>query len=302
MWFKNLRVYKITDVISANVAECLAAHPFHPCGSLDPVRYGFVPVIPEGREYLHHVAVVQAAMLCAKRQEKILPSAAVNEALDEKVRAISEAESRPVGRKERGSLKDEIIFSMLPKALTKSTLEYAYIDIASQLIIVNSSSAKKAEDLLSKLREALGSLRCVPLVPVNTPTQVMTNWVQTGQLPANFELGDSVELRAGKDGRIVRCKNQELDAAEVLNHINSGMFVTKVSLCWRESITFTVDSDLAIKGIKFDDVVAEKANARNPESRAEQFDADFCVMTVELRALLTDFIAAFGGLTPQEVS
>lgn len=296
MWFKNLRVYKLTEALPAHVAEALKEHPFTPCGNLDPKRYGFVPVIPDTENYVHYVGTVEAAMICAKRQEKILPSAAVNEALEAKVKALADSESRTVGRKERMALKDEIIYSMLPKALTKSSLEYAYVDVVSQLIIVNSSSAKKAEDLLSKVREALGSMRCVPIASASIPTQAMTHWVLTNTLPANFTFGHSIELQANKDGRVVRCKNQELDAAEVINHINSGMFVTKLALRWKDSIDFIVDSDLAIKSIKFEDAITEKANDSNPESKAEQFDADFCVMTVALRALLTDFIAAFGGL------
>lgn len=294
MWFKNLRVYRLLEPLVPNVAQGLASKPFEPCGSLDPLRYGFVPPIEGSSQLLH--TVLSCDMICAKRQEKILPSAAVNEALEEKVRAISKAESRSVGRKERATLKDEIIFTMLPKALTKSTLEYAYVDRKSRLIVVNASSAKKAEDLLSKLREALGTLRCVPLSVKLSVPKILTHMVQTGETPKGFELGSDIELRAGNDRRVVRCKDQDLSADEVHHHIEAGMFVNKLALTWNEHVHFSIDTDLAIKGVKFEDVIMDRANERNPETRAEQFDADFAIMSELLRPFLDELTGAFGGM------
>lgn len=302
MWFKNLRLYRLTEQWSHTPEElnnALEAFSFNPCGSLDTLRYGFVPPLGRhGSEYIH--TTNGYVMICAKKQEKILPSSVINEQLEEKALAISEAESRSVGRKERQTLKDEIIFSLLPKAFAKSSLDFAYIAPQEQLIVVNSSSAKRAEDLLSKLREALGSLRCIPITAKNLPTQVMTHWLQSGKLPNDFELGEECELQAGKDGRVIRCKKQDLSAAEILSHINSGMFVSKLALTWKESINCIIDDQLSVKRLKFEDVISEKANDRNPESKAEQFDADFAIMAGELKQFISTLHAAFGGVQDPE--
>lgn len=302
MWFKNLRLYRLTEQWSHTTEElntALESFCFNPCGSLDTLRYGFVP--PLGRHGSEYVHVTNSyVMICAKKQEKILPASVINEQLEEKALAISEAESRSVGRKERETLKDEIIFSLLPKAFAKSSLDFAYIAPEEKLIVVNSSSAKRAEDLLSKLREALGSLRCLPLTAKGQPTQVMTHWLQSGEVAADFSLGEDCELQAGKDGRVIGCKKHDLTTAEVLNHINSGMFVSKLALTWKESIHCVIDDQLAIKRLKFDDLISEKANDRNPESKAEQFDADFAIMTGELKHFIAALYAAFGGVQDPE--
>src|SRR5690606_20440038 len=116
-------------------AEKLAEFCFNPCGSLDPMRYGFVPPMGNhGTDFVH--ATNGYIMFCAKKQEKLLPGGVIKEQLEGKVQAISEAESRPVGRKERDTLKDEIIFSLLPHAFTRSTLDYAYIATQDNLIVV----------------------------------------------------------------------------------------------------------------------------------------------------------------------
>lgn len=297
MWFKNLRLYRLTQDWThtpEDLNTALGALCFNPCGSLDPIKYGFIePLGRHGSEYVH--VTNGYIMICAKKQEKILPSSVIKEQLEEKILALSEAESRSVGRQERQTMKDELIFSLLPKAFTRSTLDFAYIAPQEKLIVVNSSSAKRAEDLLSKLREALGSLRCIPMIAKHVPTQTMTQWMQTGETPHQFELGEECELQGGKDGRVIRCKKQDLTADEIRNHITSGMFVSKIALTWKESIHCIIDDQLAIKRVKFDDVISEKANERNPESKAEQFDADFAIMTGELKNFIAALTDAFGG-------
>jgi recombination associated protein RdgC len=258
------------------------------------MRYGWVPPLGrQGSEYVH--TANGYIMICAKKQEKILPAAVVNEQLEEKAAALSEAEARNVGRKERQDLKDEIIFSLLPKAFVKSSLDFAYIAPADNLIVVNASSASRAENLLSALREALGSLRAIPLASKNIPTQVMTHWLSHADLPQEFDLGEECELQAGKDGRVIRCKNQDLSADEVRSHLNSGMFVSKLAITWKEAIHCVIDDQLAVKRLKFEDKILEQANDRNPESKAEQFDADFAIMTLELKSFIKALLGAFGG-------
>jgi len=297
MWFKNLRLYRLTEDwphTPEDLNAALANVCFNPCGSLDPIKYGFIePLGRHGSEYVH--VTNGYIMICAKKQEKILPSSVIKEQLEEKILALSEAEGRSPGRQERQTMKDELIFSLLPKAFTRSTLDFTYIAPQEKLIVVNSSSAKRAEDLLSKLREALGSLRCIPMIAKHVPTQTMTQWMQTGEAPHQFELGEECELQGGKDGRVIRCKKQDLTADEIRNHITSGMFVSKIALTWKESIHCIIDDQLAIKRVKFDDVISEKANERNPESKAEQFDADFAIMTGELKNFIAALMDAFGG-------
>lgn len=298
MWFKNLRIYRLTrafDSTPEGLAELLEPLTFQPCGKLDPVRYGWVP--PLGR---HGSQLVHACngniMVCAKRQEKILPAAVIKEQLDERVANLAAEEGRHIGRKERDSLKDEVIFDLLPRALAKSTLDFAYIAPQEKLVYVNSASSKRAEELLSGLREALGSLSAVPVTAVNPPVACMTEWLREHTLPARFTLGEECELQAPKDGRVIRCKNQDLTADEILSHIHSGMVVNKLALTWNEAIHFVLDDQLAIKRLKFDDKLLELAGERNPETAAEEFDTDFSVMSAELASFLADLLAAFGGV------
>jgi recombination associated protein RdgC len=297
MWFKNLRLYRFTQPFSLTheqLSQTLSEQAFQPCGQLDPLRYGWVP--PLGREGVDYVHSANGyMMICARRQEKILPAAVINEQLDERVAAINAAEARHVGRKERQELKDEVIFSLMPRAFTRSSLDFAYIAPREGLIVINAASVKRADDLLSALRDALGSLGLIPVAPRHAPTQMMSHWLRSGELPAEFSLGEECELQGGKDGRIIRCKNQDLSAHEIMAHLDSGMFVSRLALTWKEAIHCIVDDQLAVRRLKFEDAVQEQANERNPESNAEQFDAEFAIMTLELSAFIQALLAAFGG-------
>lgn len=297
MWFKNLRLYQLTEDFTHTpeaLAEALAAHPFKPCGSQELSRSGWVPPAGEQSEdYVH--ASNGFIMVCAKRQDKILPAAVVNEQLEERIADIRAEEGRPVGRKERQNLKDDILLELLPRAFRKSSRDYAFIAPQQNLILVNSSSAKRAEDLLSQLRESLGSLKAIPLTPQLPTPQVMTHWLRGEPLPADFELGEECELQAGKDSRVIRCKNLDLGAPEITSHLDSGMFASRLALSWKEAIHFVLDDQFALKRLKFDDRLLEQAQDSDPESAAEAFDADFAVMSLELVSLVKDLLAAFGG-------
>jgi recombination associated protein RdgC len=298
MWFKNLRVFRLTQTWTQTAEDLhknLEAFQFHPCGGSDVFRYGFTSPLGKESDQLVH-ATNGRLMICVKRQEKILPSGVIKEQLEEKVAAIEASEQRKLGRKEKQGLKDELIFSLLPKAFTRSRLDFAYIDPKENWIIVNSASAKRAEDVLSKLREALGSLPCIPLTSKHLPAQIMTRWLREARIDGPFEAGDECELVASKDGRVIRCKKQDLSASEIRNHLDLGMQVSKLALIWKESVEFILDDQLAIKRLKFDGSITDPENERTPETKAEQFDLDFSIMSLEVDALLKQLVKLLGGI------
>lgn len=302
MWFKNLRIYQLNDSVKhtpEELNEALAKFEFKPCGNLEPLTYGWTPPLGrDGSEFVH--AANGYIMVCAKRQEKVLPGAIVKETLDEKIAEISEHESRFVGRAEKQTLKEEIIFSLMPKALVKSSYDFAYIDTQKQLLVVNTSSANRAEELLSALREALGTLKAIPLTPLNTPRDVLTAWLTSGEIPEDIEVGEECELTSLDEGRSVKFKHQDLWIKEVSKHIDSGLQVAKLAVTWKETIDCVIDDQFCFKRIKYGNEINEKASDHNSDSAAEQFDIEFAIMTLELSAFIEAMSSAFGGVKTGE--
>lgn len=298
MWFKNLQLYRFSKPFELDpeaLNEQLAQHSFVPCGSQDLTRSGWVP--PLGRHGSELVHVTNGyMMICSRRQDKLLPASVINEELEQKVLQIEEREARNLPRKERQTLKEEVIFSLLPRAFARSVMQFAYISARDNMLVVNAASAKRAEALIDDLREAVGPLSLIPLAAKNQPIEVMTRWVNSGNLTQGFELGEECDLRDNADiNSVIRCKNQNLSATEILSHLKAGMHVSKLALSWQQRIEFVLDEKLVIKRLRFSDLVQEKANEVEAEDVAQRFDVDFSIMSLELTGFFKSLLAALGG-------
>lgn len=300
MWFKNLRIYRFTQDFTLSAEELsqqLAEKAFHPCGRQDLSKYGWVPPIDgEGDFDFVHVANGNI-MLCARIEEKVIPSAVVKEAVQEKAVQIEHKEARKLFRKERDQLKDEVMLELLPRAFTRSQRTYGYIDSQNGLLLIDTSSASKAEQFMSHLRDTIGTLPVIPPASKQVPTDVMTHWLSEQSAHPPFQLEKECELSNPLDtANVIRCKAQDLDADEVKTILESGKHCSKLAVNWNDSIHCVIESDLSLKRLKFDDRLLEQAEAGDAESKAQQFDQDFAVMTLELAQFCKDLFAAFGGL------
>lgn len=302
MLFKNLLIYRFTKPFTYSPEELdekLAEKTFKPCGSQEMFSFGWAEPLGQESAPLVHTAN-GCMMLCLQRQDRILPAAVIKEALEAKVAEIQERDDRKPGRKERMDLKDEITFELMPRAFTRSGRLFAYIDPREGLLYVNSGSHKRAEELLTYLRETLGSLPVLPLQARNQVESSMTHWLKS-DAPAGFELGGECELRdAANESAVIRCKHQDLGSKEISNHLDAGMFVTKLELSWTGGIDFMLDDQLAIKRVSFSDLIKEKIGETDAETAAEQFDIDFAIMSGEFQRFVPALLEALGGENVEE--
>lgn len=302
MWFRNLRLFQLAesfDLTAEALHEQLEADRFTPCGGLQTHSAGWVSPLGRDQEQLAHAAN-GCIMVCMRREERVLPAAVVREELAEKVAQIEAEEGRQVRRKEQQKLKDDIIHDLLPRAFTRSSHLYAYIDPRNGWIVVDSATAKKAEDLTSLLRQSLGSLRARPFDVAQSPTALMTGWL-TGDGPERFEIGDECELREPVEGgSVIRCRKQDLQADEIINHLEAGKLVTKLAVSWDERLSCILADDVSIKRLRFLDLVMEEAGEVQADDDIARFDADFALMSLELSRFIPAWLAAFGGLAAKD--
>ena len=246
LWFKNLMVYRLSRDISLRAEEMekqLAELTFTPCGSQDMAKTGWVPPMGSHSDALTHTANGQI-VICARKEEKILPSPVIKQALEAKIFKLEAEQGRKLKKTEKDSLKDEVLHSLLPRAFSRFSQTYVWIDTVNNLIMVDCASAKKAEDTLALLRKSLGSLPVVPLTLESPIELTLTEWVRSGDVPAGFALMDEAELKALlEDGGVIRCKKQDLVCDEIANHIEAGKLVTKLALDWQERIQFVLADD-----------------------------------------------------------
>lgn len=250
------------------------------------------------RAIISAVLVLRSALTCCTRiiyGEDLLAALPVRDVLESKVADIEAREARPVGRKEKRELKEQVTDDLLPRAFTKTGRTRALLDVQAGWILVD-AAGQKAEALVSALREALPPFPARLPHTQLSPGSAMTGWL-AGEVPDGFELDCDCELKSpGDDGATVRCSKQDLTAPEVRQHLDTGKVVTRLGLVWQERIRFVLTEQLELKRLQFLDVLEEQASQAGDDAPA-LFDATATLMLGELRHLVADLIAALGGET-----
>lgn len=299
MFFKNLQVYRITQALAVDaesLALALATKPARSCASQELTTYGFIAPFDQGEESPLVRVAGEFMLIAARKEERVLPGGAVRDALAEKVKAIEAEQLRKVYKKERDQIKDEIIQAYLPRAFTRKKVTMAALDLARGLLIVNAASPRVSEDLLSTLREVIGSLPVRPVAVKITPSAILTEWFKTQKPAPDFYVLDECELRdTHEDGGVVRCVRQDMTGDEVQLHLATGKQVTKASLAWQDKLSFVLDDRMNIRRLRFEDLLTDQAEVDGGDDAAGQLDAGLILMMLTFREFLPALYEAFGG-------
>jgi recombination associated protein RdgC len=299
MFFTNLLAYRLTmptaidiDWLQAQMATKLAREP----ASQEISTYGFVA--PYGKDENAPLVHVSGGfwLIAARMEERVLPGSAVRDEVKKRVEAIEAEQLRKVYKRERDQLKDEVIQAFLPRAFLRKRTTYAAFDIERGLILVNTSSAKNAEDLLSTLREVIGTLPVRPLTVKIAPSAILTEWLKMQKAAPDFYVLDNCELRdTHENGGLVRCQRQDLAGDEVKMHLSTGKVCTRLALAYQDKLSFVLDDKLTLTRVKFEDVLTDQAAADGGDDAGGQFDASFVLMMLTFRAFLPALFEALGG-------
>lgn len=299
MWFRNLLVYRLTQeltITEETLSNALATKLAKPCTFQELATFGFVAPFGRGDEAsLTHVSQ-EFYLIAARKEERILPASVIKEALQEKVDEIEAKDARKIYRKEKDQLKDEIIQDLLPRAFSRKKHIYAVIAPKLGLVCIDSTSTAKAEELLSTLREALGSLAIRPISVKQAPSATLTGWVKSPITTNGFTILEDCELRdTHEDGGVIRCKRQDLSSEEIQNHLLSGKVVTQLALAWQDKLSFVLDDKMSIKRIKFEDLLLDEADKEGGDDAAAEFDASFTLMMLTFAEFIPALLEALGG-------
>jgi len=300
MQFKNARIFRLPadfTIESELFSEQLEHDALKPCGPQDMASQGWVsPFNRKSEVFCWQSGNAQLIMFAI--EEKILPATVVNQELQEKVSSIQTDTGSKPGRKVQSDMKQEILFELLPQAFTKLKKIGAYIDNELNLLVVDSASQNPAENLVSQLRQSLGSFKAEAFGESSAMATVLTKWVTDGHAEGGFEFGSSIVLETLDEAKsVIRAKNVNYLTDEMQRHIENGYLVTQIGLVFNDRIELTLTHDFAVKSIKFTDVVLDELEHETIESEEQLLDSRFTLLSLELRELYKSLFHIFSENT-----
>jgi recombination associated protein RdgC len=287
MFFKNLTYYRLPKgwlKTAGTLEDILATKPLVPPTGMSVISFGWVPVGPSD-EIVY--GLEKHLLIALGIEKKMLPSSVVNREVEKRKTDFEKARGFAPGRKMVRELKEQVISELLPKAFTTVSAVRAWLDMEKGIIVVDTSSAGKAEELISRLRETLNEEFAVTMFePQVSPSSAMTTWLATGQAPAGFAIAEESELVSTDAAKsTVRYLRHDLTGqGDIEKHIREGKQVTKLALQTNNGVTFILTDKLQIKKVTLP--VGEE-DGEDTKVTENQFDADFTLMTGMLRPLIS---------------
>jgi recombination associated protein RdgC len=302
MWLKNARVYRFTETPTALELweEKLQRAQFSPLEPGETERAGWIPPVPGLYGLLRPVGDGLYALRW-QSAAKMLPADVLKELLEERVAELQAREpERTIGKSRRNQIKDEIFHDLLPQAFVRYRRVLAYVDVVGGWLVVDAASSKVADAVQHLLRKSLGELPVVPLgsskeplfAQFQQPEKEYTRWV-LHEPPEGVSLGNAAVLTDG-EAATLRAKGANLGDEDLLHLIRDGMDVAQIQITYNERLTCVLDQELAIKGLRWGDVVTAERAGIEAEGDGGQFDADLVLQGLEIRRFLEALMGWFG--------
>ncbi|PLC52512.1 recombination-associated protein RdgC [Pollutimonas nitritireducens] len=295
MWFKNLRIFRLSPSWSCTADTLEAAiekQAFKPGGSQEMQSLGWVR--PSENSGLVHEVNGQF-LLSLRAEKKLLPSTVINQVAKAKAQDIEEQQGFKPGRKQMKDIKEQVTVELLPKAFSIYRDTRVWMDTRNHWLVIDAAAAAKSDEVLGMLAKAIESFPIAPLFVEQSPAAAMTNWLITDEPPSGFSIDQDTELKStNENGSAIRYVRQSIEIDDVRKHVQAGKQCTRLALTWADRVSFTLTEGLDIKRVNPLDVLKEGQDG-SAHNDAEQFDSDFTLMTGELSRMVTELVEALGG-------
>ncbi len=314
--FSNLRLYRLHSpwpVSEEALSEQLATQSFKPCGALTERSSGWESP-NDGQPDLLCRRIAGADLLRLRSQSRVLPAAALREALDERVAQFQARQARPPSRKEKRDLKDDLFHELLPQALVKSDRILGFCLIEQGIIGVDSASEKDAERFLDILREALGTLMVTPLAFNRSFGEFISSLYLSPGGPTQFRIGRECRMsEPGNTRASVQWQEIDIVDADVRKHVTGGLRLERLALEFDEVMSCVADREGVLRKIKLLGMEADTHAEEIPvideqgmqvgstgESAQAKIDAEFVLLTGVMSRFVGILVKLLDGFSDED--
>jgi recombination associated protein RdgC len=296
--FRNVRFYRFIGEWPASEAELsdsLATASFTPCGPLTEQTAGWEPPI-ESPAGLYCRRVAGADLLQLRAQSRLLPAAAINEALETRIEQYLARTGEAPGARERRKLRLETRDNLLPKALLKSQRTRAFCLLPERVLAIDAAAPSRVESFLETLRAPLGKFEARPL-EFDRPVGELLTRVFLGEALDGIVVGRECRMQDPAESRsTVRWADMDLADPGIRRHVRDGMRLTHLGIGFDNLLSCVLDEDGGLGKLRLTGVDAD-ASAEGDDPLA-RFDAECVLLTGTLRRLLTLLERTLGARAP----
>ena len=249
---RNLAIYAVEIHLgAAELGSKLGA--FVDIGKHERLSCGFVPPINEDEALV--VAIPGGWAASFRQDTKLLPASAVNEAINAECEQIERTTGRKPGKKERKEIKADVMYELLAKAFSRTSLTTLLYSSKSKRLYVATGSTKVADTCMSELVRALESVKSstVHVSGVSQGlTKRLTNYLddaEPDQAFGDFYPQGDVVMSGGKRKWALKGGTVRDIEPALRNAIGAKATVDSIAFDW-DGIEFRITDSLRIKGVK----------------------------------------------------
>lgn len=293
--FRSVRFYRFSSDWPESeeaLSERLALSEFHPCGAYAEQSSGWEAPAGDAAPGLVR-RVAGADLLRLRNQSRLLPAAAIEDALEARIEEYRARTQEEPSRREKRRLKQQVRDELMPKALLKSERTQGLVLASDGLIAIDTLSATRAERFLDHLRAPLGSLDVAPLTFARPFTDLLTR-IFLGDAPRGFVLGRECRMHDPSDTKAtVRCSDMDLADPTVRKHVKDGMRVTHLGVEFGNVLRCVIDHNGGIGKLKL--LGADEAGDDADDDPLAKLDAEIALLAGTLRELVAALEQALGS-------
>lgn len=246
---KNAIVYRAQLPAPVDMIKHLGEHKPRPLGSFESMNISFAAASDADRNL--QVATFHGGYwIRMEVDEKVVPPSIVKQEADKEVKKQEENTGRKLVRAERAEIKEAIYLEMLETALIKTSFVRAYYHEESQLLFVDTSTKKRANQLLGALIHATESVKTTTIHVSGVAKGLTARLLRLtsgsdDHAFGDFIVDDTVKL-IRKDERITFVDYDVANSQEIQELLFKGFKVDHLGLVFN-STHFKLTSDFHFK-------------------------------------------------------
>jgi len=289
--FRNLRFYRVHSAwpeSESAVAARLQSREFKPCGPYSERSAGWERL----HDYGYCRRINGADFMQLRVQSRVLPAAALNEAVEARAAEYTARMQEPPSPRERRRLRAELRDELLPQALLKSERIGGCFLLAESTLGIDAGSDVKAERFLDQLRPCMPAFEFAPLA-YNDPLGPLLNALLMGEVVPDLGLGRECRLQDPSDKQAVALwRNVDLQAADVHQQLQNGMQLTHLAVEFDALFSGVLATDGRLSKLRWAESAIDdrpppaSAAAPDPKDELAQADADAVLLSGAARQFL----------------